>query len=150
MSNINVTIYDTYNLAEAALEALDSSIEAHIEELMIGGATRYMIIADTNVASAITQMTAPGASGWIATGKALNHTVALTVANIDTNVVVRIEGTVDGTNAFNLSDSDTDTTITANGTYGFMANGSLTGIRVNFVSESGGTAATVDAKYLGA
>lgn len=150
MSNISVTVYDTYNLAEAALEALDSSIEAHIEELMIGGATKYMIIADTNVASAITQMTAPGASAWIATGKALNHTVAVTVANIDTNVVVRIEGTIDGTLAFNLSDTDSDTTITANGTYAFMANGSLTGIRVNFVSESGGTAATVDAKYLGA
>ncbi len=150
MSNINVTVYDTYNLAEAALEAIDSSIEAHIEELMIGGATKYMIIADTNVASAITQLTEPGTSGWIATGKALNHTIALTVANIDTNVVVRIEGTIDGTNAFNLSDSDTDTTITANGTYGFMATGSLTGIRVNFISETGGTAATVDAKYLGA
>lgn len=149
MSNINVTVYDTYNLAEAALEAIDSSIEAHIEELMIGGATKYMIIADTNVASAITQMTAPGASAWIATGKALNHTIALTVANIDTNIVVRIEGTIDGTLAFNLSNSDTDTTLTANGTYGFKHTGSLTGIRVNFVSESGGTAATIDAKYLG-
>lgn len=150
MSNISVTVYDTYALAEAALEALDSSIEAHIEELLIGGATKYMIIADTNTATAITQLTAPGASGWINTGKALNHTVALTVANIDTNVVVRIEGTIDGTLAFNLSDTDSDTTITANGTYGFMAKGSLTGIRVNFISESGGTAATIDAKYLGA
>lgn len=150
MSNISVTVYDTYSLAEAALEALDSSIEAHIEELLIGGATKYMIIADTNVASAITQLTAPGASGWIATGKALNHTVALTVANIDTNIVVRIEGTIDGSLAFNLSDADSDTTITANGTYAFMATGSLTGIRVNFISEIGGTAATIDAKYLGA
>ena len=149
MSNISVTVYDTYNFAKAALEAIDSSIEAHIEELMIGGATKYMIIADTNVASAITQLTAPGASGWINTGKALNHTIALTVANIDTNVVVRIEGTIDGTDAFNLSNSDTDTTLTTNGTYGFKYTGSLTGIRVNFVSESGGTAATIDAKYLG-
>lgn len=149
MSNINVTVYDTYNLAEAALEAIDSSIEAHIEELMIGGATKYMIIADTNVASAITQMTAPGASAWIATGKALNHTIALTVANIDTNVVVRIEGTIDGIDAFNLNTSGIDTTLTANGTYGFKYTGSLTGIRVNFVSESGGTAATINAKYLG-
>lgn len=149
MSNISVTVYDTYNLAKAALEALDSSIEAHIEELMIGGATKYMIIADTHVSTSITQLTEPGASAWIATGKALNHTVAVTVASIDTNVVVRIEGTIDGTNVFNLSDTDTDTTITANGTYGFMATGSLIGIRVNFVSESGGTAATIDAKYLG-
>ena len=150
MSNIDVNVYDTYALAEAAIESLDSSIEAHIEELLIGGASKYMVIRDTNTASSITQLTEPGASSWISTGKSINHTIVVTIAAINTNVVLRIEGTIDGTNAFNLSDSDTDTTITANGSYAFMASGILTGIRVNFVSESGGTDSTVDAKYLGA
>ena len=38
----------------------------------------------------------------------------ITVANIGTNVVVRAEGSLDGTNYFNLASGDT--TITANGT----------------------------------
>lgn len=147
MSNINVTVYDTYNLAEAALEAMDSSIEAHIEELMIGGATKYMIIADTHVATAITQLTEPGTSSWIATGKNSIHTLVATVAVINTNVILRAEGTIDGTIAFPLA--ATDSTITANGSTVITYSGPLTHIRVNFVSEDGGTDATVDAKYLG-
>lgn len=38
----------------------------------------------------------------------------ITVSNIGTNVVIRAEGSLDGTNYFNLASSDT--TITANGT----------------------------------
>ena len=51
------------------------------------------------------------------------HTVAVTVAAIGTNVVVRVEGSNDDSNYFNLSAAGTDTTITANGTYGFQYSG---------------------------
>ena len=43
-----------------------------------------------------------------------NFVFQITVANIGTNVVVRAEGSLDGTNYFNLGTSDT--TITSNGT----------------------------------
>ena len=94
-------------------------------------------------------LTAPGAGSAIQTGLNVNHTFAAVVSSINTNVVLRIEGTLDGTNWFNLSDTNADTTITANGTYGFMATGMLYKIRGNFVSESGGSAAIVEFSYLG-
>lgn len=97
----------------------------------------------------IGSLTAPGASSAIQTGLNTHHTIAVTVVDINTNVVLRVEGSLDGTNWFNLSDLNQDTTITENGTYGFMATGMLYKIRVNFVSESGGTAATISAAYLG-
>lgn len=43
-----------------------------------------------------------------------NFVFQITVANIGTNVVIRAEGSLDGTNYFNLGSGDT--TITANGT----------------------------------
>jgi hypothetical protein len=43
-----------------------------------------------------------------------NFVFQITVASIGTNVVVRAEGSLDGTNYFNLGSGDT--TITANGT----------------------------------
>lgn len=70
--------------------------------------------------------------------------ITATVANINTNVVLRIEGSNDNSNWVNLSASDADTTITANGTYGFQYVGCPQHIRTTFVSESGGTSATVD------
>lgn len=63
----------------------------------------------------------------------------VTVASIGTNVVVRFEGSLDGTNFFNL-DSLGDTTITANGTTGYsIQNCPLKAVRGRLVSISGGT-----------
>jgi hypothetical protein len=44
------------------------------------------------------------------------HSFLYTVSNINTNVVMRIEGSIDGTNFVNINDSDLDTTITSNTT----------------------------------
>jgi hypothetical protein len=96
-----------------------------------------------------TQLTEPGSTTGFATPGKTDHTVAATVAAINTNVVVRVEGSVDNTSWFNLDASETDTTISSNGTRGFKFTGALAYIRLTFVSESGGTAATIDAKYLG-
>lgn len=95
-----------------------------------------------------TQLTAPGTTDALQVKTVTNHTIAVTVAAIDTNVVVRIEGSLDGTNWANLSDVG-DTTITGNGTEMFFFKGKLNYIRGNFVSESGGTAATVNFVYSG-
>lgn len=61
----------------------------------------------------------------------------VTVATVGTNVVVRFEGSLDGTNFFALA---TDTTLTANGTTGYnFANFPLKAIRGRLVSISAGT-----------
>jgi hypothetical protein len=72
---------------------------------------------------------------------AKNYTFFVTVASINTNVIVALDGSIDGTN---WSKVIANTTITSNGTTHYnVANHPLKFIRPIFVSESGGTAATV-------
>jgi len=72
---------------------------------------------------------------------AKNFVLFVTVASVDTNVIVALEGSIDGTN---WSKIIANTTITANGTTHYnVANHPVKFIRPVFVSESGGTAATV-------
>lgn len=66
---------------------------------------------------------------------------APTVATINTNVVVRLDGSLDGTNYVPII---TGQTITSNGTSFYtVTNMPVKFIQPVFVSESGGTAATV-------
>ena len=95
------------------------------------------------------QLTAPGVSEAKGCSDFTEHVLQYTVAGITTNVVLRAEGSIDGENFYNLSESDTDTTVTADGTNAFTYTGKINYIRLRFVSESGGTAATVDGKYTG-
>ena len=70
----------------------------------------------------------------------VNVCFQVTVTNIGTNVVVRFEGSLDDTNFFNLDQGGADTTITANGTYGYALNGCpVKYLRLRLVSLSGGT-----------
>ena len=63
------------------------------------------------------------------------------VANINTNVVVTLNGSIDGTN---WSKIIANQTITADGTTHYnIANHPVRYVQPIFVSESGGTAATV-------
>jgi hypothetical protein len=63
----------------------------------------------------------------------------VTVASISTNVVVRFEGSLDGTNFFNI-DENGDTTLTMNGTTSYCVVGvPLKAVRSRLVSISGGT-----------
>ena len=67
-------------------------------------------------------------------------TFQVTVSSIGTNVVVRFEGSLDGTNFFNLDEDASDTTITANGTTGYSLSGTpVEFVRLRLVSLSGGT-----------
>ena len=103
----------------------------------------------TPVTNTWTQLTAPGNSAGFATPSLTRHSVWCTVAAINTSLVLRVEGSLDNSVWANLDSSNTDFSVTGNGTYGFTFIGLLAYIRVVFVSEVGGTAATVDAKYLG-
>lgn len=73
-----------------------------------------------------------------------NMTFQVTVSSIGTNVVIRFEGSLDGTNYFNLNSTNVDTTITANGTYGYALMGCpVQYARFRLVSLSGGTPSVV-------
>jgi len=71
-----------------------------------------------------------------------------TVAAIATNVVVRAEGSIDNVNWFNLSEEDSNETSLANGTFALMFEGlgEIDYVRFYWVSETGGTAATIAVK----
>jgi hypothetical protein len=70
-----------------------------------------------------------------------NFSLFVTVANINTNVVVALNGSIDGTN---WSKIITNQTITADGTFHYnIANHPVRYVQPIFVSEAGGTAATV-------
>lgn len=107
-----------------------------------------------------TQLVVPGVTDEVSVEGAKNHTTSVTVASINTNVLLQVEGSVDGTNYFKLPLEDVVVsglaitsnvaTITANGTYLlYVKDVTIKNIRTNFVSESGGTAATIDVLYLG-
>ena len=70
-----------------------------------------------------------------------SYTLIVTVASINTNVKVSLEGSIDGTN---YAEIISEKTITANGTTAYnVANTPVRWIRPRFISETGGTAATV-------
>lgn len=84
-------------------------------------------------------LTAPGTTAAQLTTGA-NLTFQVTVANIGTNVVIRLEGSLDGVGYFALQDATrADTTITANGVYGFTVYAPVQFVRLRLVSISGGT-----------
>ena len=67
-------------------------------------------------------------------------TFQVTVSSIGTNVVIRLEGSLDDVSYFNLNSANADTTITSDGTYGFSLSGCpVQYARLRLVSVSGGT-----------
>jgi len=76
-------------------------------------------------------------------------TVSYTVANINTNVTVRLEASIDGAvTFFNANPGGTDITITSNGTFPIRYVGRITHARFVFVDETAGTTATIAPKAL--
>ena len=69
-----------------------------------------------------------------------NYTLIATVTNIDKEIVVRLDGSIDGTNFGPMISN----TITENGTYPYNVTGFPVGyLRGNFLQETGGTNAVV-------
>ena len=69
-----------------------------------------------------------------------NYTLAVTVTNINTSVVVRLDGSVDGVTYAPLISN----TITENGCYIYNSSGApVRKIRANFFKETGGTDAVI-------
>jgi hypothetical protein len=93
-----------------------------------------------------TALTAPGNGNTIQVAEnnlfsTSNYTLITIVASINTSVNVSLEGSIDGTSFAPIIAS---TQYTANGTYSLSVSGRpVKFIRPVFVSEAGGTAATV-------
>ena len=70
----------------------------------------------------------------------LNLCFQVTASGIGTNVQFRFEGSLDDTNYFNLDANEQDTTLTANGTYGYALNGCpVKFVRLNLTGITGGS-----------
>lgn len=100
---------------------------------------------------AFAELTAPGTSASKDASDYENHTFQITIAGIDASVDIQMEGSLDGSNWFNLDDSGNATQYTANGTYLMhKSNFRMSEVRVNFVSESSSpSSATVNVTYMG-
>ena len=91
------------------------------------------------------KLTAPGKTNEVATYEnnyfsTKDYTLIATVTNINTEVVVRLEGSIDGTNYGPLISN----CITKDGTYVYNITGSpVKFVRGRFFSETGGTNAVV-------
>ncbi len=121
-----------------------------VKKLYEGGIFKWILTA--------TQLVATGNSDAVSVEGATDHTAQITVAAINTNVQVQLEGSVDGTNYMilplegavisGLAITANVATITANGTYLlYVKDVAITNLRLKFVAEVGGTAATIDTKF---
>ena len=103
--------------------------------------------------SVIKNFTAPGVSAAIATAGYTEITYGITVANINTNVVVQCQIKQKGlgwSSAEVVNGVPTAMTITANGTVyrSWKFASTVDSARVSFDSETGGTSATITSKMM--
>lgn len=85
-------------------------------------------------------LTAVGSATPAQATTALNVCFQVTVENIVTNVVIRLEGSLDNVAFFNLDGKEEDTILTEDGTYGYALNGCpVKFVRVKLVDFTGGS-----------
>jgi hypothetical protein len=110
--------------------------------------TRYSGFQDTLFFNA-GELTVPGTTAAISVYdnnyfSTSDYSLVVTVTNINTSVVVRLDGSIDGTNYGPLISN----TITENGTYVYnIGDCPMKFIRGNFLAETGGTSAVVTMSY---
>lgn len=83
-------------------------------------------------------LTATGVGAAVQSG-GVNLAFQVTIASIGTSVTVRFEGSLDGSDYFNLNASGADFTISSNGTTGYVLSAPVRFVRFRLVSFSGGT-----------
>lgn len=89
--------------------------------------------------SELDDLTSAGVTSAVQTAGS-NLLFQVTVSDIGTNVVIRFEASLDDENYFNLDSEESDTTLTANGTFGYsLSSCPVKFVRVRLVSLSGGT-----------
>jgi hypothetical protein len=112
---------------------------------VITGSFKKTLVQAEYIETQLTSPTTTPARSMVGYTKAI---VSFKVSSINTNVVLRTEvSNVGGTDVLDWDYADSSNgnlTITQNGTTTFIFDGPAKFIRTNFVSESGGTNATVD------
>ena len=88
-------------------------------------------------------LSAPGSTDVVRMHGSKGFMIQYTVATINTSLVVKAEGSVDNSTWFDLSEDESAITKTANGTYAMLCETEVPFVRFTFVSEVGGTAATI-------
>ena len=89
-------------------------------------------------------LTSAGVTDFQALGVQDNIVFQVTVSSIGTNVVVRLEGSLDATNWFNLDALEADATLTANGITAYsLSQVPVPYVRGRLVSLSGGSPSVV-------
>jgi hypothetical protein len=83
-------------------------------------------------------LTSPGVSENAIGYSATAITFQVEATGIGTNAIIRLEGSLTGTNYYDLN-TDGDITITADGVYGYLLNAPGRYVRVRFISNLGGT-----------
>ena len=140
-SNISTT--RTWNL-DSSTDSVATNVNVNLDS------TDSITIHPAWESASFAQLNDTGTTSSLNVEKFSNHTFQLVTANISTNAIVRAEGSLDDSNWFNMSDDNSDTTLTTDGTYCmYKANFKTKYIRVNFVSESGATNTTIDVDYMG-
>jgi len=102
-------------------------------------------------------LTAPGSTPALFVGRITNHVFQFIISNINTNVVLKLEGSNNAkddppdvaSDWFNMDPNGTTVTKTANGSDAFKRTAAVNWIRLTFVSESGGTDAVILPQYVG-
>jgi hypothetical protein len=98
----------------------------------------------TPIVTTLGTLTAAGVTDFQALGVQDNIVFQVTVATIGTNVVIRLEGSLDATSWFNLDTAEADTTLTANGTTAYaVTQAPVPYVRGRLVSLSGGSPSVV-------
>ena len=95
----------------------------------------------------LAQLTAPGNSSSVGLGNTMpaNAVFDITIASINTDCTVEVQASDDN---FSTIVHGISKTITANGVYALSVPINHNAVRLSFVSETGGTAATIDAKLI--
>jgi hypothetical protein len=89
-------------------------------------------------------LTSAGTTDFQALGPQDNLVFQVTVSSIGTDVVIRLEGSLDATNWFNLDPIEADTTLTANGTTAYaVTQAPVPYVRGRLVSLTGGSPSVV-------
>ena len=96
-------------------------------------------------------LTTPSTTAAINAVDNVSHGFQYITTGVSTNVIVRSEGSLDGSNWFMLDDNGTPLTITSNtNKYEFKSNAPLGLVRVTWVSKSGaGTTPNIGVYYRG-
>jgi hypothetical protein len=98
----------------------------------------------TPIVTTLGTLTAAGTTDFQALGPQDNLVFQVTVSDVGTNVVIRLEGSLDATNWFNLDPAEASTTLTANGTTAYsVSQAPVSYVRGRLVSLSGGTPSVV-------